>query len=261
MTYEFLLFELKDGVAHVTLNRPERLNALSLDLLDELQDVLSSVEKDDAARCLLISGAGRGFCSGADLAEAMAAGLSGSPTELLAEKYHPVILKMQDLGCPIVAAVNGPCAGAGMSLAMAADILIAGRSATFVQAFANIGLVPDAGATYLLPRRVGAARAAALALLGEKITAAQALEWGLLWAVVEDEKLPEEAFALASRLAAGPTRALGLCRRLLRVSDGNDLATQLGLEAKTQGIAAGTEDAVEGIRAFLEKRPARFKGR
>lgn len=259
MTYETLLYEVRDNVACLTLNRPERLNALSLKLLEELGQALERASAEKSVRCVLLAGAGRGFCSGADLVEALQSGID-DPAEVLNTYYHRVVFAMRELSVPIVAAVQGPCAGAGMSLAIAADIIVAARGAYFTQAFTKIGLVPDAGSTYLLPRLIGLGRARAMMLLGEKIEAERARDWGLVWDVVEDGELAEAAFALAAGLATGPTTALSCLRRLLAASLDNELGPQLAMEAEMQTLAAATSDAAEGIQAFAQKRPPKFTG-
>lgn len=247
-----------DGVATLTLNRPESLNALSGAMVDELRAAVESLS-GTGARCLLMTGEGRGFSSGADLASG--GGLPDDVGASLENHFNPLIEAMFACPMPVIAAVNGPCAGAGMSLALACDIVIAGRSATFLQAFCNIGLVPDAGSTYFLPRLAGRARAAGLALLGERISAETACDWGLIWKVVDDAALAAEAAGIARKLAAGPTRGLALIRQALDRSWANDLAGQLGVERVAQREAGRTADFAEGVRAFLEKRPARFQGR
>jgi 2-(1,2-epoxy-1,2-dihydrophenyl)acetyl-CoA isomerase len=259
MSFETILFDVADGVAVLALNRPDCLNALNQQLVVDMTAALDRVEADDDIRCLLITGAGRGFCSGADLADPSGSG--GDLGEKLDNMYNPFGQRLRNLSVPIVAAVNGPCAGAGMSIAMAADIIIAGKSASFLQAFANIGLVPDVGATYYLPRLMGGGRAAGMMLLGEKLPADKALEWGLVWDVVEDNRLMEAAEKIAKKLGNGPTVSLNLIRRLLDASEGNDFGAQLEMEARSQSTAGKTEDFREGVKAFLEKRPAQFAGR
>jgi 2-(1,2-epoxy-1,2-dihydrophenyl)acetyl-CoA isomerase len=263
MTFETITLAIADQVATLTLNRPERLNAFNNKMLEELRAALDQIRAPGAARCLVITGAGRGFCAGADLS-AVPPPSDGSEIdagETLEKNYNPMILALRALEMPLVAAVNGPCAGAGMSLALACDIVVAARSASFLQAFCNIGLVPDAGSTYFLPRLVGRGRAAGLALLGEKIPAETALEWGMIWKVVDDEALMAEAGAIAKKLANGPTKGLSLIRQALDKSWSNDLATQLDVERNAQRIAGRTQDFAEGVAAFLQKRPARFQGR
>jgi 2-(1,2-epoxy-1,2-dihydrophenyl)acetyl-CoA isomerase len=243
----------------ITLNRPERLNALHVEMADAIVAALDEAQADASCRAILLTGAGRGFCAGQDVT----AIADADPDDIadLLEHYHPVIEKVRELRLPVVAAVNGVAAGAGCNLALACDIVIASRSASFVQAFARIGLVPDCGGTWFLPRLVGMARARALMMLAEPLPAVTAAEWGMIWRVVDDDRLMDEAHALASRLAAGPTVALGLIKQALDESGGNDLADQLDLESDLQLGAAETADHREGVRAFLAKRPPVFTGR
>ena len=263
-----LLFERADGVATLTLNRPDKLNAFTIGLHRALAAALDAVEGDAAVRAVLLTGAGRGFCAGQDLAERAATmslegAASGAPSgpSALEVWYNPLIRRLRRLEKPVVCAVNGVAAGAGANVALACDIVLASRSASFVQAFVRIGLVPDAGGSYALPRLVGMARARALAMLGDRLSAAQAAEWGLIWRVVEDDALMSEATALARHLATQPTRALALIKQALNASAGNTLDQQLDLERDLQKEAAATEDFREGIAAFLAKRPPRFVGR
>jgi len=212
---------------------------------------------------VLLTGAGRGFCAGQDLGDRVL-GEGDTPPDLgatLERWYNPLVRRIRRLDRPVVCAVNGVAAGAGANIALACDIVLAARSASFIQAFARIGLVPDSGGTWLLPRLVGEARARALALLGEKVDAETAAAWGMIWRVVDDERLLEEARALADRLAAGPTRGFALIKRALLESWTNDLDAQLDLERDLQREAGRTEDYREGVRAFVEKRPPRFRGR
>jgi 2-(1,2-epoxy-1,2-dihydrophenyl)acetyl-CoA isomerase len=251
-----ILVESFPGYRRITLNRPERLNALTVEMAAALNAALDEAAADKSCRALLLTGAGRGFCAGQDLTEIVGA----SPADLgrLLEHYHPLILKIRALPIPVVAAVNGVAAGAGANLALACDIVLAARSASFVEAFARIGLIPDCGGTWFLPRLVGAARARALAMLAEPVPAETAAEWGLIWRMVEDERLIEEAEALAARLASQASTALALTKRALDAAGGNTLARQLDLEGELQ-LAAGTHpDHAEGVRAFLDKRPAVF---
>jgi len=262
--YETITFEVEGDVGHLTLNRPERYNALSREMLGEIGDVLEQAGRGGSLRALTITGAGRAFCAGQDLAEPGvmdARERSESLTWSLTRFYHPVIRRLRELAVPVVAAVNGVAAGAGVSLALACDLVLAARGASFVLAFRNIALIPDTGSTHLLPRIVGEARARQLMLLGEPLPAEQAAEWGLVYRCIDDAALAAEARALARKLAEGPTRALGLTKRALSASPGNDLAGQLELEARLQRDAILTNDFHEGIAAFKEKRPARFEGR
>ena len=245
-------------VVTITLNRPDSLNALNFAILDELRTALGDLPKL-GARCLLLTGAGRGFSSGADLA-----GSGGFPEDAgapLEASFNPFVEALFALPIPVVAAVNGPCAGAGCSIALAADIVIAARSAYFLQAFVNIGLIPDAGATWLLPRLVGRARAMEMMMLGEKVSAEQAASWGMIARVVDDADLESEAIALATRLAQGPTVAYGLIRRLARNAEQLPLTEALKAEREAQRDAGKTEDFKQAVYAFLQKRQPTFDGR
>lgn len=259
MNFEHVRLEQSPaGYATVTIARPDRLNALSGQTVDELRAAVEAVAASEA-RCLLLTGEGRGFSSGADLA-----GEGGLPDDAglaLEKHFNPLIEALFALDVPVVAAVNGPCAGAGCSLALSADIVIAARSAYFLQAFVNIGLIPDAGATWLLPRLAGRARAMEMMMLGERIPAEKAFEWGLVSRVVEDEELAAEAAALAANLAHGPTRALGLIRRLARDAEQLPLSAALAAERAAQRDAGQTEDFRSAVMAFLQKRQPRFEGR
>lgn len=263
MPYETILFDIREAVACITLNRPEKLNAFTARMHQELHAALDEVRAADAARALLITGNGRGFCAGQDLNERA---MSGGPDSIdlgsgLEKSYNPLVRGLRDLGVPVICAVNGVAAGAGCNFALAADIVIAGRSASFIEAFSRIGLIPDAGGTYVLPRLVGPARAMGLSLLAEPLSAEQAASWGLIWKCVDDDKLMSEARGLAQRLAAGPTRAYGLIKQALNASAANTLEQQLALEAKLQREAGKTSDFHEGVKAFLEKRAPRYQGR
>ncbi len=257
-------FDLADGVAALTLNRPDVLNAMNGALIAALKARLDDVEHAVAGgsvRAVLLTGAGRGFCAGADLADPQVMAGAADLGTYLRQHYHPIIEQIRRIPAPVIAAVNGAAAGAGMSLALASDIVIAGRSATFLQAFSKIGLVPDAGSTYFLPRVIGESRARALAILADKLTAEQALQFGLVWQVLPDDELIAGAHAIASRLATMPTRAYALLKQAMSQSLGNDLPAQLELEATLQGQAGRTEDFREGVAAFLQKRKPTFKGR
>jgi 2-(1,2-epoxy-1,2-dihydrophenyl)acetyl-CoA isomerase len=261
MSEPAVLYAAADGVATLTMNRPPVLNALDDSLLAGLREGLARAKSDDAVRALLLTGAGRGFCAGADLAAGLQQAGPRDVAQSLRERYHPIVLAMRQLPKPIVAAVNGAAAGAGMSLALACDIVLAGESATFLQAFTRIGLVPDCGSTWFLPRMVGDVRARALVMLADKIGAADALRYGLVWQVHPDDRLAAEARAVVERLARMPTRALALVKQALAASSGNGFAEQLEVEAQAQAQAIATEDHREGVAAFLAKRPAQFKGR
>jgi 2-(1,2-epoxy-1,2-dihydrophenyl)acetyl-CoA isomerase len=246
------------GVATLTLARPESLNALRSGMLDEMREAVEGLP-GSGARALLLTGEGRGFSSGADLASD--GGLPEDVGAALEEYFNPLVEALFRLPLPVVAAVNGPCAGAGCSLALAADIVIAGRSAYFLQAFINLGLIPDAGATWLLPRLAGRARAMEMMLLGERIPAEKAAAWGLISRVVEDEALAGEAQALAERLAAGPTVAYGLLRRLARDAEQLKLSDALVAERIAQREAGRTADFKTAVFAFLQKQKPSFEGR
>lgn len=263
MAWKTLIVEKKDGIATVTLNRPERLNALSAELMTELGRALDEIDADAAMRCLLLTGAGRGFCSGADLASGDLNNDGGMPDlgKALHDKYHPVIRKLAAYRMPVVCAVNGPAAGAGMSLALCGDIVIAAKSATFLQAFGNLGLVPDAGSTFFLPRLAGTARALGLTMLAEKLPAETAADWGLIWQCVDDAELMPAAMKVATKFATGPTVGLAQIRKLIRQSATNGLDAQLEAERESQVIAGRTRDFIEGVTAFLQKRPAKFSGK
>jgi 2-(1,2-epoxy-1,2-dihydrophenyl)acetyl-CoA isomerase len=264
MAYTTIEFDETDGVATLTLNRPAALNALTTELMSELIDAVDRVRDQATARCLLLTGSGRAFCSGADLASGpIGAGGSGLPDagHRLETHFNPLLERLFALPIPFITAVNGPAAGAGCSFALAGDIVVASESAYFLQAFVNIGLVPDVGATWLLPRLAGRARAQAMMMLGEKIPAATARDWGMIWQVVPDADLPATAQALAARLAAGPTRAYGLIRQGIRDCLDTSLTEALAIERRNQRAAGRTADVAEGVAAFLQKRPAAFTGR
>jgi 2-(1,2-epoxy-1,2-dihydrophenyl)acetyl-CoA isomerase len=256
--YETIQVEKRGDVLVLTLNRPDRLNAASLEMADELNDALDRL---DGARVVLLTGAGRAFCSGADL-QARAGGTPGGQGShaALTRHYNPLMMKLAELDVPLVSAVNGPAAGIGCSMALAADFVVAGRSAYFLQAFVNIGLVPDGGASWMLTRLVSRARATEMMMLGEKIGAEKAENWGMIHACVDDEALMAHALALAERLAAGPTVALGVMRRNIAAAMDGTYAEALQREAAGQRIAGGSADAMEGGMAFLQKRKPAFKG-
>lgn len=252
--------ETADSVATITLNRPEVLNALSGELMDAFGAAITSAMNDSSVRAVLITGAGRGFSSGADLAGTPGAKRTDSGTTLRT-RYHPVIEAMRSMPKPVITAVNGVAAGAGMSIALAGDIVLAGASASFLQAFAKIGLIPDAGSTYFLPRAVGEIRARALAMLADRIDAQTALQYGLVWKVFPDDQLQAEARKLALHMAKMPTQAYALIKQAFNGSFDRTLSEQLELEAVLQTKAGQTEDFREGVAAFIGKRPANFKGR
>ncbi len=260
MTYKCLLYEIKDGVATLTLNRPERLNALGDTLRDDLHDAIVKTSENPDVRVMVITGAGKGFCSGGDVKA-----MSERRDRLLAEKIAPTrdltVLAMRDAPQPIIAAVNGAAAGAGMNLALGCDIRIASTAAKFSQAFVKRGLHPDWGGTYFLPRVVGMAKAAELIFTGELIDAAEALRLGIVSRVVPPDELMSTAGELARKIAAGPPVAIRLAKRSLYGNAERDLRSALERETFSQNIASETEDAREGIRAFVEKRDPVFRGR
>ena len=263
-----LLRETRDAVVTLTLNRPQVLNAMNASLAAALARAFDEIEAavaEGSVRAVVLTGAGRGFCAGADLADPQMRGSDGRPSadlgDYLRRHYHTLVEQMRRLPVPIITAVNGSAAGAGMSLALAGDIVIAAQSATFLQAFSRIGLIPDAGSTYFLPRLIGESRARALAILADKISADQAMQFGLVWQVVPDEELQQAAHAMAVRLASMPTRAYGLIKEAMNQSLQNDLSTQLEVEARLQSMAGRTEDFREGVDAFLAKRAPVFRGR
>ena len=263
MAYEHLRTETKDGVVTITLHRPDVLNSVNAALARELQHALDAAVADGDVRALLLTGAGRAFCAGQDLAEVAPPDGSKGPdlADVLRDSYEPVVQRLAALEKPIVCAVNGVAAGAGANLALACDVVLAAKTASFIQAFVNIGLVPDSGGTWTLPRLVGAARAKGLMLLGERISAEQALAFGMIWAVHEPDRLLPEAQALAAKLAGMPTLALGLTKRALAGSFGATLGEQLALERELQTQAGESADYREGVKAFQEKRKPRFVGR
>ena len=243
----------------ITLNRPERLNALTVEMAEALSAALDAAEADPNCRALLLTGAGRAFCAGQDLTAIV--GMAPAEIGSLLDHYNPLIRKLRALPLPVVCAVNGVAAGAGANLALACDIVLAGEGASFVQAFARIGLIPDCGGTWFLPRLVGMARARALAMLAEPLPARVAAEWGMIWRAVADDRLMPEGHALAARLAGGATLGLALTKRALDMAEANDLDQQLELERDLQEAAGASPDHAEGVQAFLEKRPPVFSGR
>ncbi|MDE2562712.1 MAG: enoyl-CoA hydratase/isomerase family protein [Sphingomonadales bacterium] len=260
MSYQTITLDVADQVATITLNRPDRLNACSLDMADEISSALDQLGD---ARVLVLKGAGRAFCSGADLQARGDRPVTGGQGSYIAltGKYNPMIMKLARLDMPIISAVSGAAAGVGCSIALVADFVISAKSGYFLQAFVNIGLVPDGGATWVLPRLIGKARATRMMMLGEKIFGEQAEDWGLIYKCVDDAELADEVAALAARLAGGPTVSYATMRRNILFSLEHGYADTLQAEAEGQRIAGGSADAAEGGRAFLEKRKPVFKGR
>lgn len=259
MAYETIDFKLDGGVARLTLNRPDRLNSFTVQMHWEVADALGKLE---GARCLVITGAGRGFCAGQDLNDrAVAPGEAVDLGDSVERFYNPLIRKLTGLPMPVIARVNGVAAGAGANIALACDIVIAAKSAKFIQSFAAIGLIPDSGGTWVLPRLVGQARALGLALTGEPLPAEKAAEWGLIWKAVEDDQLDAEVDALAAKFAAGAPRGLAAIKRMIRESWGQTLDEELERQRDAMRELGFSEDYREGVRAFMEKRAPNFTGK
>jgi len=251
------------GVLCVTLNRPDKLNAFNPEMHELLREALEEARDEPDVRAVVLTGSGRGFCAGQDLA-ARTRSAGTAPIDLsvsLGSNYNPLVRRLRQLPKPIVCAVNGVAAGAGANIALACDIVLAARSASFVQSFSKLGLVPDSGGTYFLPRLVGSARAMGLALLAERLSAEDAERWGLIWKAVDDDRLVEEATGIAQTLAAGPTKGYGLIKKAMQASAGNSLDSQLDLERDLQREAGFSEDYREGVVAFIQKRKPRYQGK
>ena len=263
MKFNAILLDIAEGVATITLNRPDKLNSFTGEMHADLKQAMQIIMADAGVRVLMITGAGRGFCAGQDLSERMM-GEGRETTDVgssLEKNYNPLLRQLRALPYPVICAVNGVAAGAGCNMVLACDIVIAAKSASFIQAFSRIGLIPDAGGTYTLPRLVGTARAMAAAMLAEKVSAQQAEQWGMIWKCVDDDRLMSEANALARQLAGQATRALGLTKRAIYASAGNTFDQHLDLERDLQREAAKSEDFREGVTAFKEKRQPAFTGR
>src|SRR3989442_1743188 len=258
-----ILVSQEAGVLTLTLNRPEKLNAFNPEMHSLLRRAIERAADDADIRAVLLTGSGRGFCAGQDLSERDVSP-GAAPIDLsvsIGSYYNPLVRRLRELPKPVVCAVNGIAAGAGANVALACDLVLAARSARFVQSFARLGLVPDSGGTFFLPRLVGSARAMGLALLGERLSSEEAERWGLIWKAIDDDKLLDEARAIASKLAAGPTRGYALIKKALYASGGNSLDAQLDLERDLQREAGFTEDYREGVAAFMEKRQPSYKGK
>lgn len=262
MSFNTIEFNINEGVATLTLNRPKALNSFTAEMHAEVREAMVQVTEDTGIRCLVITGAGRGFCAGQDLGDRAVSGEGGAPDlgESVEKNYNPLIRSIMNLPKPVICAVNGVAAGAGSSIALACDIVLAARSASFIQVFCKIGLVPDSGGTFNLPRSVGLARAKGLAMLGDKLPAETAEEWGLIWKCVDDDALQEEAQKMARHLATQPTRALGRIKTLLNESSSHTLVEQTDLEKEAMQEFGQSDDYREGVAAFMEKRPPVFKG-
>ncbi len=262
MSYETIEFSITEGVAVLTLNRPDSLNSFNTQMHAEVRSALKEVKKDSSVRCLLLTGNGRGFCAGQDLSDRNVAPGAEAPNlgESIEKNYSPLLRTIRSLEMPVICAVNGVAAGAGANIAFACDIVLAAKSASFIQAFCKIGLIPDCGGTWSLPRLVGPARAMALSMLGDKISAEQAEQWGMIWKSVENESLMDEAMAMAKHFAIQPTKGLALIKRAIQASATNTFDEQLDLERDLQTLAGRTEDYREGVAAFMEKRQPVFKG-
>lgn len=259
----FILSHVEQGVMTITLNRPERLNSFNDVMHQQLAECLKQAERDETIRCLLITGAGRGFCAGQDLNDRNVDPNGPAPDLGMSVErfYNPLVRRLAKLPKPVIAAVNGVAAGAGATLAMGCDMVIAARSANFVMAFSKLGLVPDCGGTWLLPRTAGRARAMGLALLGDKMSAEQAQQWGMIWQVVDDAELADTSLTLARHLATQPTYGLGLIKQALLASETHTLDQQLDMERDFQRMAGRSDDYREGVSAFLAKRPPQFSGK
>ena len=254
-----ILFTIESGVAFITMNRPDKLNSFNRAMALQLQTILDQCATDDSIRAIYLTGAGKGFCAGQDLAEVVDPEGPGMQ-RILSEHYNPIVQRLRDIAKPIVGAVNGVAAGAGANIAFACDVVVSKSSASFIQAFSKIGLIPDSGGTYTLPRLIGFQRASALMMLGDKVSASDALQIGMLYKVFDDEAFETESKKIAFQLAQMPTKALGYIKHALNASATNDITAQLALEDELQQKAAATADFKEGVDAFLAKRAPHYKG-
>lgn len=262
MSDSLIQSQLDDGVFTICLNRPDKLNSFNFEMGNQMKEALMKAESSSEVRCVLLTGSGRAFCAGQDLAEATA--VSDDPdrelSEIVKRTYIPIIRGIRELEKPVICAVNGTAAGAGANIALACDIVVANEDASFIQSFSQIGLIPDSGGTYILPRLVGLARATALTFLGEKVSAKEAVEMGMIWKSYPSNDFMEEANSIASKLAKMPTRGFGLTKRGFNAGFSNNLEEQMSLEAQLQAEAGNTHDYNEGVQAFMEKRKPEFKG-
>lgn len=254
-----ILFSVELGVAFITMNRPDKLNSFNRAMALQLQAILDQCASDENIRAIYLTGAGKGFCAGQDLAEVVDPEGPGMQ-RILSEHYNPIVQRLREIEKPVVAAVNGVAAGAGANIAFACDIVVSKSSASFIQAFSKIGLIPDSGGTFTLPRLIGFQRASALMMLGDKVSATEALQMGMLYKIFEDEIFETESKKLAIQLATMPTKALGYIKQALNASATNDIQSQLALEDELQQKAAATADFKEGVEAFLAKRAPQYKG-
>jgi 2-(1,2-epoxy-1,2-dihydrophenyl)acetyl-CoA isomerase len=261
MPHENIVFEIQNGIARLTLNRPDKLNSFNVAMHLEVREALEKTREDSSARVLVLTGAGRGFCAGQDLGDrAVSPGGEVDLGDSIEKYYAPLVRSLRALPLPVIAAVNGVAAGAGVQVALACDIVIAAKSASFIESFCKLGLIPDTGGTYFLPRLVGVARAMGISMLGEKIPAEQAAQWGLIWRAVDDAEFPNTVGAIAAQLASGPTRGLARIKEAIYASVNNRLEQQLELERDFMRELGRSRDYQEGVAAFLEKRAPNFRG-
>jgi 2-(1,2-epoxy-1,2-dihydrophenyl)acetyl-CoA isomerase len=265
MSYENILFDINNGIATLTLNRPDKLNSFTQAMHEEVRHAIHKVATDKSVRVLVLTGAGRGFCAGQDLSDRAVEPQAGKrPVDLgdsVEKNYAPLVLSLRALPMPVICAVNGVAAGAGANLALACDIVIAAKSASFVEVFCKLGLIPDTGGTYFLPRLIGSARAMGLSMLGEKLSADKAEAWGLIWKAVPDEELAQQVQAMATHFASAPTKGLAFTKQALHASGQNTLQQQLTLECGMMSELGRSDDYREGVAAFMEKRTPQFKGK